>query len=252
VDELRLLLTSSPEAIPALSSAFAAFAARHNLSLRTRSAFNLALEEVVTNAIVHGYRGEQGRPIVVEVAVRAGELVAYVEDQAPPFNPLQAPEPDLSLPLEERQPGGVGVLLVRKLMDRLEYTNTDGRNRLVITKRLETENTMHIDDLEHNGITVLALHGRIDAPSADGVKQKLLAAVASPPVRVVVDLTGVDYISSIGLRGLLEARRKAADLHGMFLLCGMAEHVREVFDLSGLSRVVSIYPTREAALAALA
>jgi serine/threonine-protein kinase RsbW len=133
---LRLHLTSSPEAVPALSSTFAAFAAEHGLSLGTRSAFNLALEEVVTNAITHGYRGEQGRPIDVEVAVRPGELVACVEDQAPPFDPLQAPEPDVSLPLEQRRPGGVGIHLVRKLMDRLEYTRTDGRNRLVITKRL--------------------------------------------------------------------------------------------------------------------
>jgi anti-anti-sigma factor len=111
---------------------------------------------------------------------------------------------------------------------------------------------MHIDELECNGIIVLALHGRIDAPSAEAVKHKLLAAVGSLAVRLVVDLTDVDYISSIGLRGLLEARRKAADLQGKFLLCGMADHVREVFDLSGLSRVVSIYPSRDAALAALA
>jgi serine/threonine-protein kinase RsbW len=250
--DLHLHLKSSPEAVPALSSAFAAFAAELGLSLRTRSAVNLALEEVVTNVIVHGYQGREGMPIEVEVKVRLGELVACVEDQAPPFDPVCAPEPDLSLPLEQRQPGGVGIHLVRNMMDRLEYTRADGRNRLVITKRLESGSTMQIEELECNGITVLVLHGRIDAASAEGTKQKLLAAVGSPPVRVVVDLRDIDYISSIGLRGLLEARRKAADLQGQFLLCGMADHVREVFDLSGLSRVVSIYPSRDAALAALA
>jgi anti-anti-sigma factor len=111
---------------------------------------------------------------------------------------------------------------------------------------------MHIDELECNGVVILALQGRIDAASVEGVKQKILAAIGQRPVRLVLDLAGVDYISSIGLRGLLEARRKAADLQGKFLFCCMADHVREVFDISGLSRTVAIYPAREAALAALA
>jgi anti-sigma regulatory factor (Ser/Thr protein kinase) len=135
-EPFRLQLTSSPGAVPALNDAFTAFAAAHGLSTRTRCAVNLALEEVVTNVITHGYRGEEGRPILIEVAVPAEELVASVEDQGPPFDPLLAPEPDVSLPPDQRSHGGVGLLLVRKLMDRLEYTRTNGTNRLVIHKRL--------------------------------------------------------------------------------------------------------------------
>jgi serine/threonine-protein kinase RsbW len=58
-----------------------------------------------------------------------------VEDSAPPFNPLLAPEPDLTLPLDQRVPGGLGVHLVRKMMDHLAYQRAGGKNKLSMLKR---------------------------------------------------------------------------------------------------------------------
>jgi len=58
-----------------------------------------------------------------------------VSDDGPAFNPLQVPEPDVAATLEERRPGGLGVHLVRQLMDRVEYRRAEGRNCLVMTWR---------------------------------------------------------------------------------------------------------------------
>jgi serine/threonine-protein kinase RsbW len=59
-----------------------------------------------------------------------------VEDDGQPFNPLEAPEADTTKPLEERTLGGLGIHLVRKLMDDLEYRRHEGKNLLVMKKRL--------------------------------------------------------------------------------------------------------------------
>ena len=70
------------------------------------------------------------------MTVRAGEVLLCVEDSGPPFNPLQAPPPDLTLPMTERQPGGLGIHLVKQMMDRLDYGRAGAKNRLTLRKRL--------------------------------------------------------------------------------------------------------------------
>jgi anti-sigma regulatory factor (Ser/Thr protein kinase) len=134
-DQLCLTLDSSLAEVATLAKAIERFAATHALPLETWSAINLALEELVTNIILHGYQGQPGRVIRVEIMLRPGVLELSVEDSASPFNPLLAPEPDLTLPLHQRVPGGLGVHLVRKMMDHLEYQSSVGKNKLSMIKR---------------------------------------------------------------------------------------------------------------------
>jgi anti-sigma regulatory factor (Ser/Thr protein kinase) len=70
------------------------------------------------------------------MVVSQGEAVIRVEDSAPAFNPLQAAAPNLNLPLELKQPGGLGIHLVRKVMDALDYEFIGDKNRLTLRKRL--------------------------------------------------------------------------------------------------------------------
>jgi sigma-B regulation protein RsbU (phosphoserine phosphatase) len=95
----------------------------------------LALEEVLANVVSHGYGEGKAGEIEVRIAL-AGELVRLeIRDRAQPFNPLDAPPPDLAAPLDERPSGGLGVHLVRRLMDRVDYTREAGENRLVLERR---------------------------------------------------------------------------------------------------------------------
>ena len=134
-DRLYLTLDSSLAEVATLAEAMESFANRHALPVATKSAINLALEEIVTNIILHGYQGQPGQAIGVEIMFRPGVVQVCVEDSAPPFNPLLAPKPDLTLPLEERKPGGLGLHLVRNVMDGLEYQRAGGKNRLSMVKR---------------------------------------------------------------------------------------------------------------------
>lgn len=93
-----------------------------------------AVDESATNIIVHGYRGQSGE-IEVEVQQSGPALVVRLRDQAPPFDPTRVPAPDLSLPLDRRPLGGMGVYLTRHLTDEASYRlMSDGRNELTLIK----------------------------------------------------------------------------------------------------------------------
>jgi anti-sigma regulatory factor (Ser/Thr protein kinase) len=136
VTRLLLTLRSTPAEVERLNREFGAFADEHGLAPAVRHSMNLALEEVVTNVISHGYQGRDDQWITVEVVLAAGEVTARVEDAAPAFDPLQLPPPDVTVPLERRRPGGLGIYLSRNVLDGLHYTRIGGKNRLDLRKRL--------------------------------------------------------------------------------------------------------------------
>lgn len=94
----------------------------------------LSVTEMVTNIIVHGYRGKSGR-VEIEISRQDDALIVFLRDEAPPFDPTQVPTPDISLPLEQRPMGGLGVHLTREFMDRMSYgEGPQGGNELVLVK----------------------------------------------------------------------------------------------------------------------
>jgi anti-sigma regulatory factor (Ser/Thr protein kinase) len=95
----------------------------------------LAVNEMVTNIIIHGYQGQPGM-IDIEIYGQGRHLVICLRDQAPPFDPTAAPNPDLTLPLAMRPLGKMGIFLTRKLMDQMTHRVTaQGGNELILTKK---------------------------------------------------------------------------------------------------------------------
>jgi serine/threonine-protein kinase RsbW len=94
-----------------------------------------AADECVTNIIEHGYNGQHGS-IEIEIN-RAGEnLTIVLRDHAPLFDPTDVPPPDLTLPLEKREPGGLGIYLARHMVDQMQHrVLSDGGNELTLLKR---------------------------------------------------------------------------------------------------------------------
>ena len=97
---------------------------------------SLAIEELVTNCIKYGYDDAREHRIEIELKYAAAELTLTVTDDARRFNPLELPEPDINLPVEERSVGGLGIHLLRKMSDRIEYAWENGHNRLTLHKTL--------------------------------------------------------------------------------------------------------------------
>ena len=88
----------------------------------------LAAEELLTNIATHAYGGQPGREARVEIRLLPEEIQIRFEDAGPPFNPLEQPAPDLEAPLATRPVGGLGILLVRQLVDRWEYAREGATN----------------------------------------------------------------------------------------------------------------------------
>ena len=94
----------------------------------------LALDEVVSNVIRHGYGPGGAGEIDVRAEFDDDRVRLEVCDAAKQFNPLLFPEPDLSIPIERRSRGGLGIFLVRKLMDRVDYFRENECNRVVLER----------------------------------------------------------------------------------------------------------------------
>lgn len=91
----------------------------------------LAVDEIATNIVLHGYRdaGHRG-DLTLWAESSADRLIVYLEDSGRPFDPREAPHPtDLDRPLEERRDGGLGIFLALWGVDSIHYEQVDGRNR---------------------------------------------------------------------------------------------------------------------------
>jgi serine/threonine-protein kinase RsbW len=94
----------------------------------------LALEEVISNTIKYGYDDHRPHTILVQVGFENRKLILEIEDDANEFNPLDAPAPDLSLPIEQKPIGRLGIYLMRSIMDQVEYRRVGAKNILRMIK----------------------------------------------------------------------------------------------------------------------
>ncbi|HYD83499.1 MAG TPA: ATP-binding protein [Opitutus sp.] len=138
VTTLTLTLRNDLAEIPRLAAAVEAFCEPLEPTPKAAMAVQLALEEIVTNVINHGYTDGQPHTFTVDLTADDGRVILVVTDDASAYDPLARPDVDTSLPLEQREIGGLGVHLVKKLMDRAHYERRDGHNILTLERSLRT------------------------------------------------------------------------------------------------------------------
>ena len=129
--EERLTLRSRLSEIANVASWTKQLALRHAIPGNVHFAIDLCLEEVISNIILHGYGGAADRSLIVRFTMpREGHFVFVVEDDAPPFDPLNGPELPPLNPREEMRVGGQGIRLLRRFADTFEYEPMRTGNRL--------------------------------------------------------------------------------------------------------------------------
>jgi anti-sigma regulatory factor (Ser/Thr protein kinase) len=111
------------------------FAEAAGLSSAACNAFDLALVEWITNVISYAYDDQREHWITLRFLAAPGQACVEVEDDGRAFNPLNAPAADTAAPLEQRPVGGLGIHMIRQLMDSVEYRHEDARNILILTRR---------------------------------------------------------------------------------------------------------------------
>ena len=120
--------------IPAILALLEAAMHAHGFKIDDILDTQLAVEEVITNIIVHGYK-KAGGEIIISCWINPSNLEVRIMDSAPRFDPLSIPNPKLDGAIEERKIGGLGVHLVREVMDKVVYQYENGKNILVLIKQ---------------------------------------------------------------------------------------------------------------------
>lgn len=121
--------------VAAFADVFESFCMQHGIETAVMRAFQVAFDEWLTNVVDYAHAGREQTDIEVALGLDSGSLVAEVVDHGEAFNPLtDSAEPSLELEVEDRPIGGLGVHLIRTLMDDVSYRREDGRNHLRMTK----------------------------------------------------------------------------------------------------------------------
>lgn len=97
---------------------------------------NLVLEEAVSNIIFYAFEDKQQHTIDISIGIDDQELNITVVDEGKPFDPTKMAPPDTSLPAEDREIGGLGIFLMGKIMDKLDYCRREEKNILTLKKAL--------------------------------------------------------------------------------------------------------------------
>jgi len=133
----RTAVPADPAQLSVLTEFLREFGSAAALAPAQVGTFELALEEIFMNIVMHG--SQPGIAPRVEVSLNLGieSVTMTVEDDGPQFDPLSLPPPDVTASLADRRVGGLGVFLVRKIMDTVSYERIAGRNQLRMSKRLD-------------------------------------------------------------------------------------------------------------------
>ena len=134
--ERHLLIHNDIQQIPQLAEFVEAIAVEKQLDHSLTLSLNLALEEAVSNIIMYAYPDGADGLVDIEAILRDTSLRFVISDSGVPFDPTTVPKADTSLGAEERPVGGLGIYLVRSIMDSVHYERTDGKNILSMTKNL--------------------------------------------------------------------------------------------------------------------
>ena len=97
---------------------------------------NLVLEEAVVNVINYAYPKEEHESIYLSAKIQDDSIIFVLSDTGKEFDPTMVPEADISLSTDDREIGGLGIFLIRQIMNEVKYERIDGRNVLTLEKKL--------------------------------------------------------------------------------------------------------------------
>jgi serine/threonine-protein kinase RsbW len=137
--DLELALDGNIGELERLAAELGEFCRRNGLEGEVEFDLNLVLEELFMNTIRHGGCRDQAGAARIHLRLDGGAVEVEYRDRGIPFNPLEAPAARIDAPLQDRKPGGLGIHLVRQIMQDVRYRRSDGENQLTMARRMETK-----------------------------------------------------------------------------------------------------------------
>lgn len=135
----HLTLPNDIETIPRLNEFIDGFCEEQGISMEISMSLNLAIEEAVVNVMNYGYPEGAVGYIDVEVDADKESITFVITDTGKPFDPTKKEDVDITLPAEKRGIGGLGIHLIRRIMDNIDYQYIDKKNILTLKKKLNKQ-----------------------------------------------------------------------------------------------------------------
>jgi anti-sigma regulatory factor (Ser/Thr protein kinase) len=135
----NMIVKNSISELESITLTLENFFSDHHLSSTVLFDVNLVIEEVFTNIVFYAFNDSREHLINIHVVKKDELLTIQIEDQGIPFNPLEKSEPDLDKPISEREVGGLGIHLVKKMMDHIEYSRKGHKNVLKLYKNISRD-----------------------------------------------------------------------------------------------------------------
>ena len=107
---------------------------------------------------------------------------------------------------------------------------------------------MNVQVTASKDFTIVSVEGRIDITNAKEFEKPMMEVIEKGCTKIILECSGLDYISSSGLRIFLIVQKKMMAIKGKFMLCNLQPGIMEIFDISGFSSIFSIFPDQEAAI----
>jgi anti-sigma regulatory factor (Ser/Thr protein kinase) len=117
------------------------FGQKFGLSKKLIFEINLALDELFTNIISYGFQDDKEHVVRITLTPENDQLCLSIEDDGKPFNPIEFESPDVSCSVEKCKIGGLGIHIMKKLMDEICYERCDDKNVLNLRKKISSEET---------------------------------------------------------------------------------------------------------------
>lgn len=134
-----ITLPNDINSVPQLNDFIDGFSLEAGLDMSMTMSLNLALEEAVVNVMTYAYAPDTQGELILEAVADKGVVTFILTDTGVPFDPTAKEDADTTLGIEDRPIGGLGIFLVRQLMDAVDYQRVDGQNVLTLTKKLTAE-----------------------------------------------------------------------------------------------------------------
>ncbi len=207
----------------------------------------LATDEAVSNLVEHGHAPGTSAEFSVAFGFDGQTASVTIRDTGVPFDPAHRPIVEVTGNFEDRPIGGFGWRLIMEAVDAVEYTTSHAGNRLTLKKRRspqtrKRDTVLEIDIDDSAEIAVARVTGTVDSMTAPELLAALETEMDNGSIRMVVDLSGTEYMSSAGLRSLLAAVKKARAAGGDVRLASAQPNVQRVLEMSGFTSILKYYP----------
>ena len=243
--EKEIIINNQPDEITRIAQFIDELGMSLQLPPSITMSVNLAIEEAISNIIHHGYPANKEGEITLLTSVAPGILTARIIDNGISFDPTERnTDADNIISLDQQLTQGLGPFLIRRTMDKVEYHSTESQNELTLIKKIDMdfkpEASLKTNICKIEEVTILTIEGRLDTANSNDFNVVISPLLSMPTPNIIINVEGLLYISSSGLRSLITLQKCVRQHQGVLVIEAMRPEILKIFDMTGCSSLFTI------------